>query len=107
MTKQHYFTRLSVSIDPDEPNFEETWRITSEDANAEHLLDVFTTINGNSDSVWDACSNFMIHLCWHKERLTILKPKIEGLPDDHHSKPPCLFDLSRLSDSVGDEVQRK
>jgi hypothetical protein len=73
------------------PNFGETQWITSEDVNVEHLLDVFTTIDANSDSVWDACANFMQHLYWHKKRLVILKPKIEGLPDDHPSKPNACF----------------
>jgi tetratricopeptide (TPR) repeat protein len=106
-TKEHYFTRMSVTIDPDEPNFGESRWITSEDVNVEHLLDVFTTIDANSDGVWDACANFMRHLYWHKKRLTILKPKIEGLPDDHRSKPECLFQLSRLFGSVGDRVECK
>jgi tetratricopeptide (TPR) repeat protein len=79
----------------------------SEDVNVEYLLDVFTTIDANSDSVWDACANFMRHLAWYKKRLTILKPKIEGLPDDHRFKPECSFQLSRLFRSVGDWVERK
>jgi hypothetical protein len=101
-TKERYFVRMSVDINPNNPTFEETRWITSEDVNVEHLLDVFTTIDTNSDSVWDACTNFMRHLYWHKKRLTILKPKIEGLPDDHPSKPGCLLQLSRLFGSVGD-----
>jgi tetratricopeptide (TPR) repeat protein len=106
-TKERYFTRMSVGIDPNKPNFEETQWITSEDANVEHLLDVFTTIDMNSEDVWDACADFMVHLYWHKSRLTILKPKIEGLSDDHRLKPNCLFQLSRLFGSVGDQAERK
>jgi hypothetical protein len=68
-------------IDPDGPNFREARWIVSEDVNVEHLLDVFTTIDENSDDVWVACAGFMEHLYWHKKRLTILKPKIEGLPE--------------------------
>jgi len=105
-TKDHYFTRISVDINPNKPSFRESQWITSEDINVEHLLDVFTTIDANSDSVWGACAYFMQHLYLHKYRLVILKPKIEGLPDDHSSKPGCLFELSRLFDMVGDQVER-
>jgi len=106
-TKEHYFTRMSVDMDPNEPDFKETQWIMSEDVNVEHLLDVFTTIDASSDDIWDACANFMEHLYWHKKRLTILKPKIEGLPDDHPSKPECLFRLARLFYSVGNHVEHK
>ena len=106
-TKECYFTRMSVEIDPSKPDFGETQWITSEDVNVEHLLDVFTTIDTNSDGIWEACINFMAHLYWHKGRLTALKPKIEGLPDCHLSKPECLFQLSRLFESVGNNVERK
>ena len=106
-TKEYYFARMSVAVDPNMPNFGETRWIVSEDINVEHLLNVFTTIDTNSDNVWPACINFMAHLCWHKKRLTILKPKIERLPDDHHSKPECLLQLSQLFNVVGNHVERK
>ena len=106
-TKELYFTRMTIEIDPDMPNFGETQWVTSEDVNVEHLLDVFTTIDANSDGIWDTCANFMLHLFWHKEWLTVLKPKIEGLADDHHSKPNCLLQLSRLLDSVGNHLECK
>jgi hypothetical protein len=104
--KERYFVRISVDIDPDTPSFGETEWITSEDVNVEHLLDVFTTID-DSDSIWDACSNFMRHLYWHKKRLTVLTPKIKGLPDGHYGKPECLIELSRLFYSVGNHMERK
>ena len=72
-----------------------------EDVNAEHLLDVFTSIDANSDTVWDVCFHFLEHLVWYKVRQTVLRPKIEALPDGHHSKPKCLFKLSRLFQRVG------
>jgi tetratricopeptide (TPR) repeat protein len=106
-TKLHYFTRLSVDIEPNEPGFGEPHWITLEDVNVEHLLDVFTTVDANSNNVWDACANFVMHLVWFKNRFTILKPKIEGLPDDHVFKPECLFRLSQLFFSVGDRVECK
>jgi len=49
----------------------------------------------------------MNHLYWHKRRLVVLGPKIEALADHHHSKPRCLFQLSRLFNSVGNHVKRK
>jgi tetratricopeptide (TPR) repeat protein len=105
--KDHYFARMSVNINPDEPSFRKSQWITTEDVNVEHLLDVFTTIDANSDSVWDACSNFMVHLYWHKKRPITLKPKIEGLPDDHRFKPGYLFELSQLFSSLGKYTECK
>ena len=106
-TKDRYFARMSVNIDPNEPNFVESQWITSEDVNVEHLLDVFIPIGTSSDGVWDACAYFLMHLYWHKKRLTILVPKIKGLPDGHDSKPECLVALSMLFHSVGNQAERK
>ena len=107
MTKEQYFVRMSVDIDPNGPGYGESRWIASEDVNVEHLLDVFTTVDANSEGVWDACTKFMEHLVWHKNRVTILGPKIEALPDDFPSKPNCLFELSRLFQSAGNHVERK
>ena len=106
-TKDRYFTRLSVDVDPGEPGFKEAEWIKSEDVNVEHLLDVFTSIDPNAHDIWDVCSHFMEHLYWHKPRQTVLKPKIEGLPDSHHSKATCLFGLAELFGSVGNRVEQK
>jgi len=105
--KECYFRRLSVLVNPGNPGFEEGRWITTEDVNVEHLLDVFTTIDANSDEVWDTCIRFMEHLYWHKARLIILGPKIEVLPNDHPSKPECLFQLSRLFDRAGNRAESK
>jgi tetratricopeptide (TPR) repeat protein len=75
--------------------------------NVEHLLDVFTSIDTNSVSTWDACTRFMEHLHWHRPRVVVLGPKIEGLPDNHFRKPECLLHLSRLFGSVGNYAERK
>ena len=107
MAKERYFTRMSADIYPDKPEYRESRWIVSEDVNVEHLLDVFTTIDASSESIWDACANFMDHLYWHKARLVILTPKIEGLTDNHRSKPKCLFALSRLFHSVGNYTEDK
>ena len=105
--KDRYLNRLSVHIDPESPKFRETQWITSEDVNVEHLLNIFTSIDVDSSDVWDACDHFMNHLYWHKPRQTVLRAKIEGLPDDHPSKPGYLFRLSRLFASVGSPVEQK
>ena len=105
-TKECYFTRLSVNLDPCTPSFGETRWITSEDVNVEHLLDVFTSIDANSD-VWGACARFMNHLYWHKPRLVTLGPKIEALSDDYPPKAQCLQDLSRLLRAVGNQLECK
>ena len=100
-TKVRYFHRLSVLVEPGKPGFNEARWITSEDVNVEYLLDVLTSVDANSTEAWEACSYFMKHLYWHKPRLVTLGPKIEGLPDDHPSKPQCLNWLSQLFHSVG------
>ena len=106
-TKDCYFGRLSVGVYPGKPGFEEARWIEVEDVNVEHLLDVFTNIDADSNSVWDACNYFMDHIWWHKPRLVLLRPNIEALPDIHPSKPRCLIELSWLFDSVGNYVECK
>jgi len=105
--KERYFHRLSVFIDPEKPGFDEAQWITSEDLNVEHLLDIFTTIDAGSHEAWAACGHFLEHLYWHKTRLIMLGPKIEGLPDHHPSKPRCLLQLSQLFSAVGNHVENK
>jgi len=106
-TKDHYFRRLSVDISPGKPGYEETRWITLEDTNVEHLLDIFTSIDTESVDVWEACTNFMDHLYWHKPRLVGLGSKVEGLLDGHPSKPRCLRQLSRLLGLTGNNVECK
>jgi tetratricopeptide (TPR) repeat protein len=104
-TRDHYFTRLSVDVDPSEPGFAEARWIVSEDVNIEHLLEVFTSVDKNAGGAWRACHCFLQHLHWHKPRRTVLGSKIEALPDDHEDKPQCLFQLSRLLGRVGDHAE--
>ena len=106
-TKECYFSRLSVDLYPNNPGFEESRWIVSEDVNAEHLVDVFTSIDANSENVWNTCARLMEHLRWHKPRLVVLGPKIEALLDDHPSKALCLERLSQLFGSVGNQNERK
>ena len=106
-TKDLYFTRLSILVDPEEPGFSEAEWIKSEDVNVEHLLNVFTILDTNATDVWDACARFMAHLYWHKRRQTILASRIEGLPDDHRTKPECLSQLSLLLESIGNFAEEK
>ena len=105
--KERYFSRMSVDLDPDGPEFAKGQWIVSEDVNVEHLLDVFTTIEGSSDEVWKACNHFLEHLLYHKQRLTILKAKIEGLPDGCGPRLGCWYKLAYLVSIVGNRVEAK
>ena len=89
------------------PGFRETRWIASEDANVEHLLNVLTSTDANSNGVWKACDDFLRHLYWHKPRQTVLGPKIEVLPDDYPSKPGCLLKLACLFQSLGNNTEQK
>jgi tetratricopeptide (TPR) repeat protein len=106
-TKDRYFARMSIVFDRNTPVFGESRWIVSEDVNVEHLLDVFTSFDANVEEVWGASSNFIGHLCWHKPRPTVLRQKIEGLPDDHQSKPRCLAELAELFMLIGNHEERK
>ena len=102
-TKEHYFSRLLVGTG--KHNCKETRWITLEDVNVEHMLDIFLSIDADSDSVWEACADFVQHLCWHKKRPIVLGSKIEGLPDVHPSKPRCLVQLASMVDSLGNQSE--
>ena len=106
-TKDHYFSRLSVELNPQEPGFKEAQWVVSEDVNIEYLLDIFTSIDMSSAIVWEACAGFMRHLYWYKSRYTVLGPKVEGLADDHCSKPVCLIELSGLFHAGGNFMEQK
>ena len=106
-TKDCYFTRMSIEFGRSKPVFRESRWIMSEDLNVEHLLNIFTSVDGNTDKVWGACANFMAHLNWHKPRHTVLRQKIEGLADDQRFKSVCLFELSKLFHLFGNHVEQK
>ena len=106
-TRDHYFSRLSVDVYPENSWFEETRWIVGEDVNVEHLLDVFTSIDQNTDDIWDTCLHFVQHLYWHKPRQTLLGSKMEALSNDHPSKPKRLLELSRLFQQTGNHAERK
>ena len=106
-TKESYFTRMATEVDPSTPLFGETRWIVSEDANIEHLINVLTSADDNSDDGWRTCINFLKHLYWHKPRKTVLGPKIEALPDDHRSKAECLLWLGMTLGLTGNLVEEK
>ena len=106
-TKDRYFTRLSAGYHyPNSQESEAQWIVT-EDTNAEHLVYIFASFGAGADQVWEAYAAFIKHLRLHKPRHTILKQTIESLPDDHPSKPECLFELAELLRSVGNHVGQK
>jgi len=106
-TKDRYSHRLSVDVYPDKPGYEDARWIISEDANVEHLLNVFTSTDTELDDTWGTCARFLEHLFRHKPRLVSLRPKIEGLSGSHPFKPQCLFRLSQLLRSVGNHVESR
>jgi len=105
--KDCYFGRLSIGVYPGKPGYKEAQWIKSEDSNIEYLLDIFTTVDTDSNNVWDVCSYFMEHLRFHKPRLVLLGPKVKALPDVHPSKPRCLFVLASLFFLVGNHMECK
>ena len=106
-TKDHYFTRLSVTVHPDNPGFREARWIKSEDVNVEHLLNAFSSAEVNSDGVWNTCIHFLQHLRWHNPRETALLSKIEDLPDGHPFKISCLLELSKLLEYAQNQAERQ
>ena len=106
-TRDHYFTRLSVDFTFIGPEFGEARWIVSEDVNVEHLLNAFTSTDVSPPNLWEACIGFMDHIYWQKPQQPMLKSNIEGLPDSHPLKAKCLFSLSRLFGSVGNEAEQK
>ena len=105
-TKERYFARMSVKVDPKKPEFNDARWIVSEDVNVEHLLDFFASADPDSRDIWRACVNFLNHLQWHKPRQTVLTSKIEALPDDHPSKPECLYEVASLFGCAGNRVEQ-
>ena len=104
-TKELYFSRMSAEINPNQPGFEDARWIVSDDVNVEYLLDVFTSVDPDSNDIWKACTDFMRHLQWYKPRQTVLGPKIEALPDNHRSKPACLFRVAALFGRTGNYAE--
>ena len=105
-TRDCYFSRLSVTVGPSHPGFQEARWITLEDVNVEHMLGIFASLDQNTD-FWDTCYHFIEHLVWHKPRQTVLRPRIEGLPDNHSHKPKCLYMLSLLFQQIGNHGEQK
>ena len=106
-TRDRYFSRLSVYVDPDKPGFRETRWILLEDTNVEHLLDVFTSIDPDRDDIWDPFYHFIEHLYWHKPRKTVLGPKIRALLYHYCLDLEYLSELSLLFGRVRDHPKRK
>lgn len=104
-TKDCYLARMSDQHHPNPLTFEYLPWIITEDANVEHLLDAFLSVNPDSGDIWEACSRFMDHLQRYNPRRTVLRKKIEGLPDNHPFKPRLLFELSFLFGTIANHAE--
>ena len=60
-TRDRYFSRLSIRVYPGATGFGQAG-ILSEDANVEHLLDVFTSVDPDRDDIWNVCCGLIQHL---------------------------------------------
>lgn len=112
VTRNQYFSRLGLMKSghtPGDPGFDDTRWITTEDINAEHLINISLSPDAASDSeaVWNGCASFLDHIYWHKPRAVILGPQIEGLADDHPTKPRCLSSLANLAYQLGNIAESK
>ena len=66
--KGRYISRLrliSGEPQPGMPRFEGTGWILREISNVEHLLEALETLNEGSDDVWEAYTDFLLHLSCH------------------------------------------
>ena len=107
MVKDHYLAQFTDSPDLDRPEFGGVEWLMSEDANVEHLLDIFTPIGACPEITWNAFAGSIAHSCEHKSQLIKSGPHIEGLPGHHPPKLQCLLPPSGLFVQVGNYVQRK
>ena len=105
--RERYFSRLSAGFVPHSPEYAKAQWIASEDIHIEHLLDVFTTVEKSSNEVWDVCGHFLHLLVCHKQRFTILKAKVEGIPDGCGPRFRCWCILAHLVFVVGNSVEAK
>ena len=102
-TKDQYFDRLCAwQYERGVDGLTEAKWFVSEDINAEHLLDVFVSIDTELMGVWRACHQFLDQLAEYKPRPVILGPKINILPETHPFKANCVRALATLFAVLGD-----
>ena len=98
-TRAQYFTRLDLimnTLQGGDPEFSEARWILSEGANVEYLLDIYASLDTESEDVWRACHRFIHHLIHLGPRSTALEARIEALPDSHPWKAACKSALGEL-----------
>jgi len=95
----HYFTSQDLMIESlreCEPRFSRIWWVVLEDTNVEYLLNVFTSLDAESEDVWRACHRYIFYLVHLIPHATSLDLKIFFLPDSNPWKADCLKLLHRL-----------
>jgi hypothetical protein len=99
-TKGHYFTRMSVNIDPDYP------RDHIEGHKCRAPARFLYNDRCGIGRLLESLRRFYGAPRLAQNQLIVLGPGIEGLPDDHPHKPRCLLQLSQLFQMVGNQAER-
>ena len=98
--KAQYFARLELTMGAlrnGDAGFSEAQWIVPEQINGEHLLDVFTALDAESEDVWRAFHRYILHLIHLNPRPITLYQRVEMLPDSHPWKAACVYSLNDLS----------
>ena len=98
--KAQYFARLDLMTEPlptSDLGFSEALWILSEGTNVDHLLDVFTSRDADSEDVWRASHQYILHLVHLDPHRTILSLRIAELPGSHPWRAACVPLVLRLN----------
>jgi hypothetical protein len=102
--KERYFIRMSVDLNPNQPEFGEARWIRSGGCECRASARCLHNDRWGLGQCLGRLRRFHESPPLAQKSTTVLRAKIEGLPDDHWCKPKCLYELSRLFGSIGNFV---